>query len=390
LYVRQGRLPSATHANEVAIIGSFADAHQLTLDDSFNAIINGRQQTLKIVGIVESPEFIYVIPPGGMLPDYQRFGVLWLNQEALAAAMDMRGAFNSLVLQIDPRHPVEDVIDPLDRLLARYGSTGAFARADQFSHRFLSDELEQLKAMAIIFPSIFMGVAMFLLNVVVTRLISTQREIVAILKAFGYSNGQIGWHYSQMVLAIALTGLAIGCASGLWLGHRLGELYMDYYRFPTLLFLINPWWLALLALISMAVALLGGWRSIRAAAALPPGRGHAAREPRQIPGYLYRTAVGLGSLSSAFTHDRQAIGPQARPNRPLGIRHCHGHGHRGGWQFSVQLCLADGAHPIRPGAEARPDRHTHRPGQSNRPVRNGAPIRCTLRGRPPGSNGRAG
>ncbi|ERS85686.1 ABC transporter permease [Marinobacter sp. C1S70] len=286
LYVRQGRLPSATHANEVAIIGSFADAHQLTLDDSFNAIINGRQQTLKIVGIVESPEFIYVIPPGGMLPDYQRFGVLWLNQEALAAAMDMRGAFNSLVLQIDPRHPVEDVIDPLDRLLARYGSTGAFARADQFSHRFLSDELEQLKAMAIIFPSIFMGVAMFLLNVVVTRLISTQREIVAILKAFGYSNGQIGWHYSQLVLAIAFTGLAIGCASGLWLGHRLGELYMDYYRFPSLLFRINPWWLALLALISMAVALLGGWRSIRAAAALPPAEAMQPESPAR-----YRVTV---------------------------------------------------------------------------------------------------
>ncbi|WP_241264489.1 ABC transporter permease [Marinobacter daepoensis] len=270
LFLREGRLPAPSHAPEVSIIGSFADAHQLRLDDTFSAIINGRKQTLKVVGIVESPEFIYVIPPGGMLPDYQRFGVLWLNQETLAAAMDMRGAFNSLVLQVTPGHSIEDVIDRLDRLLARYGSTGAFARHDQFSHQFLSDELEQLKAMAVIFPAIFMGVAMFLLNVVITRLINTQREIVAILKAFGYSNWQIGWHYSQMVLAIALTGLAIGCFSGLWLGHELGELYMDYYRFPSLLFRIDPQWLVLLTLISLAVALLGGWRSIRSAAALPP------------------------------------------------------------------------------------------------------------------------
>ncbi|HLT12558.1 MAG TPA: FtsX-like permease family protein [Marinobacter sp.] len=270
LYLRQGRLPESTHSDEVAIIGSFADAHNLQLDDQLTAIINGRKQTLTIVGIAESPEFIYVIPPGGMLPDYQRFGVLWMSQTALAAAMDMKGSFNSLVLQTAPNHPAEDVIDRLDRLLERYGSTGAYARADQFSHRFLSDELEQLKAMAMIFPAIFMGVAMFLLNVVVGRLISTQREVIAVLKAFGYSNREIGWHYSQLVITIALAGLLIGTVSGLWLGRMLGGLYMEFYRFPELLFRISPLWLVILAFASLTAAWLGGWRSIRSAASLPP------------------------------------------------------------------------------------------------------------------------
>ena len=142
LYLRQGRLPDASRTDEAAIIGSFADAHDLQLDDRITGIINGRQQQLTIVGIAESPEFIYVIPPGGMLPDYERYGVIWMPEEALASAMDMRGAFNSLVLQTAPDHPVEDVIDRLDRLLDRYGSAGAFSREDQFSHRFLGDELE--------------------------------------------------------------------------------------------------------------------------------------------------------------------------------------------------------------------------------------------------------
>ncbi|MFO8141289.1 MAG: ABC transporter permease, partial [Marinobacter sp.] len=270
LYLRQGRLPDLSRSDEVTIIGSFADAHSLQLDDQLTAIINGRRQTLTIVGIAESPEFIYVIPPGGMLPDYQRFGVLWMSQSGLAAAMDMKGAFNSLVLQITPASASEDVIDQLDRLLERYGSTGAYARTNQFSHRFLSDELEQLKAMAMIFPAIFMGVAMFLLNVVVGRLISTQREVIAVLKAFGYSNRQIGWHYSQLVFSIALAGLLIGTAAGLWLGRMLGGLYMEYYRFPELLFRISPLWILALAAISLTAAWLGGWRAIRSAAALPP------------------------------------------------------------------------------------------------------------------------
>lgn len=279
IYLRHGRLPHAARSDEVAVIGSFADAHNLQPGDRLGAIINGRRQSLTVVGIVESAEFIYVIPPGGMLPDYERYGVLWMAQEALASAMDMRGAFNSLVLQVDPSLPVAGVIDLLDRLLEPYGSTGAYAREDQFSHRFLSDELNQLKTMAMIFPAIFMAVAMFLLNVVITRLISTQRDIIAVLKAFGYSNWQIGWHYSQLVLAIAFIGLLIGTVAGMWLGRALGELYMEFYRFPELLFRISPWWILLLGLLTLLVAWLGGWRAIRNAAALPPAEAMRPEAP---------------------------------------------------------------------------------------------------------------
>ncbi len=292
IYLRQGRLPHAARSDEVAVIGSFADAHDLQLGDRLGAIINGGRQSLTIVGITESPEFIYVIPPGGMLPDYERYGVLWMAQEALASAMDMRGAFNSLVLQVAPSLPVPGVIDLLDRLLAPYGSTGAYAREDQFSHRFLSDELSQLKTMAVIFPTIFMAVAMFLLNVVITRLISTQRDIIAVLKAFGYSNWQVGWHYSQLVLAIAFIGLLIGTVAGLWLGRALGVLYMEFYRFPELLFRISPWWILLLGLLTLFVAWLGGWRAIHSAASLPPAEAMQPEAPAS-----YRVTITERMLS---------------------------------------------------------------------------------------------
>lgn len=313
LYLRQGRLPVTSRSDEVAVIGSFAEAHDLQLGDRLGAIINGRRQPLRVVGIVESPEFIYVIPPGGMLPDYKRYGVLWMTQEALESAMDMRGAFNSVVMQVDPAFPIAGVIDLLDRLLARYGSTGAYAREDQFSHRFLSDELNQLKTMALIFPTIFLAVAMFLVNVVVTRMISTQRDIIAVLKAFGYSNRQIGLHYSQLVLVIAVIGLLIGTLAGMWLGRVLSALYMDYYRFPTLLFRISPWWIALLGLITLIVALLGGWRAISKAASLPPAEAMRPESPAR-----YRVTVIERLLSGIrFTQPSRMIVRQIarRPGR---------------------------------------------------------------------------
>ncbi|AOY87366.1 ABC transporter permease [Marinobacter salinus] len=282
LFIRKGHLPAPGRSRDVAVIGSFAEAHDLQLGDQFSAIINGRRQLLTISGIVESPEFIYVIPPGGMLPDYERFGVLWMSEEALAAAMDMKGAFNSLLVRTDPGHPVASVIDALDRLLDRYGATGAYGRDDQFSHRFLNDELSQLKTMATVFPLIFMSVAMFLLNVVISRLISTQRDIIAVLKAFGYTNRQIAWHYTKLVLTIAVIGFALGLGLGVWLGAGLGEMYMQYYRFPGLLLTINPVWIFLLAGISFVVAWLGGWRAISQAAALPPAEAMRPEGPARF------------------------------------------------------------------------------------------------------------
>lgn len=295
LFVRQGRLPAPGRNAEAAIVGAFAESHGLLPGNQFSVIINGRKQTLVVTGIVESPEFIYVLPPGGMLPDFKRFGVLWLSQESLSAAMDMRGAFNSVVVRVQPGYPLASVIHDLDRVLDRYGATGAFSRRDQFSHRFLSDDLDQLKIMATVFPLIFMSVAMFLLHVVISRLVNTQRDIIAVLKAFGYSNRQIAWHYSQLVLAIAAIGLVLGLLAGVWLGRGLGELYMEFYRLPGLLFRLNPAWLALLILITGFVAWLGGWRAIRQAAALPLLKPCARRAQR---GFEWRVLNG-GSRGSA-------------------------------------------------------------------------------------------
>lgn len=282
LFLRQGRLPHPGRSREVAVIQSFAEAHDLTPGDRFAAIINGRRQTLRITGVVESPEFIYVMPPGGMLPDYARYGVLWLSRDALAAAMDMTGAFNSLVARVAPEVPVASVMAAMDRLLARYGGTGAHGREDQVSHQLLDDELVQLRTMATVFPAIFMAVAMFLLNVVIQRLINTQRDLIAILKAFGYSNRQVGWHFSQMVLTIAVIGLVLGMGLGVWLGRAMGELYMQYYRFPALLFRLDWGWMALVSGLTLLVAWLGGWRAIRHATALPPAEAMRPEGPARF------------------------------------------------------------------------------------------------------------
>src|SRR5690606_23794280 len=159
-----------------------------------------------------------------VFPDPQRYGVLWMGRPALAAAYDMEGAFNDLAFTVAPGVDIEGVIDRLDVLLAPYGSQGAVGRADQPSHFYITEEFKQLRGTATILPLVFLSIAAFLLNIVVTRLISTQREQVAVLKAFGYTNAAVGWHYVKLVLVVALGGAAVGVGLGLWLGQGYAKL----------------------------------------------------------------------------------------------------------------------------------------------------------------------
>jgi putative ABC transport system permease protein len=279
LYLREGRLPEPGRASEAAISETFAKANGFTPGSKFKAILNGRKRELTVTGVVLSPEYIYAIGPGDFVPNDRRFGVLWMPYEAVAAAFDLDGAFNDVAVKLQPGASARQVIDKLDQILARYGGTGGYDRRDQQSHAFLDAELGQLKGMATIIPPIFLGVAAFLLNMTLTRIIALEREQIGLLKALGYGRGAIALHYLKFVSLIASAGIAAGFAVGSWLGRALTELYGDFYHFPFLVFL-NPADVYVLgAAVSFAAALLGGLRAALKAAALPPAVAMAPPSP---------------------------------------------------------------------------------------------------------------
>ncbi|MCG8669442.1 MAG: FtsX-like permease family protein [Pseudomonadales bacterium] len=282
LYIVRGRLPDSRRDNEVVVSDAFAEQHRLQPADQLSVIINGRRRSLNIVGIVLSPEHIYQIAPGAMFPDFKRYAVMWMAYTPLAKAYDMDGAFNDVVVQLQPNGSSEQVIDLIDDLIAPYGGQGAYGRKDQFSNLFLQEEFKQLQTMAFLFPTIFLGVALFLLNVVITRLVSTQREIVAMLKAFGYSNTAIFLHYSGMVLAITLLGIIGGIILGLWLGKGMTALYVEYYRFPELTYNLKPQILVSVALSTILITLLATARSVMKASSLPPAEAMRPEPPAKF------------------------------------------------------------------------------------------------------------
>ncbi len=279
IYLYSGRLFEPGRDYEVVISKEFAQAHKLKSGDRLYATINGRRKALTVVGLALSPEYIYQIAPGALFPDHERYSVMWMARKPLASAYDMDGAFNNVSLTLTSGTNAQAVIDRLDDILKPYGGIGAYAREDQLSNRFLSEELKQQKTIATIFPVIFFGVAAFLLNVVISRLISLQREQIASLKAFGYSNSAVGLHYIKLVLLIVLLGVILGSIVGIKLGQWMSNIYMVFYSFPFMYYVIRPEVILGGTLISMSVAILGTLHAVRNAARLPPAQAMRPEQP---------------------------------------------------------------------------------------------------------------
>jgi putative ABC transport system permease protein len=291
LHLRMGRMPTAERRGEVLVSEAFAAAHRLRPGDRLRAVINGRFQPLMIVGVALSPEFIYSVRGGEMIPDDRRFGVLWMPYRDLAAAFQMDGAFNDVAATLRPGASERDALRQLDTLLLPYGGGAAFGREHQASSRFLDNELIQLRGMALLPPAIFLSVTGFLLHIVLSRLVATQREQIATLRAFGYSRGAILRHYLAFAAILIALGAIVGTAAGAWLGRDLTELYARFFRFPTFTFRVDPAVVLLGTGLSSVAGFAAIWKVARQATAEPPA---AAMQPAPPPRFRRSVVERLG------------------------------------------------------------------------------------------------
>lgn len=293
LFLRTGRWLAPGATDEVLVGEAFAAANRLVPGDQIAMLLNGKRQELRIAGIVLSPEYIFEARPGAALPDNRTYGVFWMPYKELARAFDLDGAFNYLTLTLAPGSAERPVIAELDRLLTPYGGRGAFGRADHPSHIRVSDEIRVLQTMSIGFPVVFLSVAAFMTNAVLSRLLSLQREQIAILKAFGFANRQIVVHYLKFAFVMVIGGTLLGAAGGVFLGHRLVEMYHRFFRFPDLSFRLDRTALPLAILVSAGAAAVGVFSSVRRAARLPPAEAMRPEPPADYrPALLERTGIG--------------------------------------------------------------------------------------------------
>lgn len=299
LHLRAGRWVSSLRGDEAIVSEAFFDAHGLALGDHVHAVINGRRRALTIVGVALSPEYLFSIRPGEIVPDAKRFGVLWMTRRGLASAFQMEGAFNDVSLLLAETAPVGGVVADVDRLLHPYGGLGAAPRALQMSNWALENELRQLETFGFFVPVIFLTVAAFVLNVAVARALALQRPQIAALKALGYTNRELAWHYVKWALAIAATGAGIGVVLGAWMGTAMLDLYREYFKFPNLTYRLSAAIAVEAAAVSLVAAALGVATAVRRAVAIAPAEAMRPDAPKRYRRSWIEAAWWRGRIPTA-------------------------------------------------------------------------------------------
>lgn len=312
LHIRRGTAPEPGDTRTAAINEAFAEENRVRLGTDVPVVLNGRIQSFRVAAVALSPEYVYAVKPGVPIPDDRFYAVLWIDRSAAEAAFDMKGAFNDAVVSLTPGTDPRQVIDALDRLLEPYGSVGAIGRRDQPSNRFLEDELNQQKVMSITIPLIFFGVAAFLLNVVLGRLVTAQREQIAALKALGFRTTPLVLHYLKLVAVVVLVGSALGLAGGLVFGEAMIASYHGFFRLPALAFELTPWSALVGFLISFAAASLGVVTALRNVVALAPAVAMRPAAPRR-----FQRSWIEGLLSAKTLTPRRVLAIRNFAGRPL-------------------------------------------------------------------------
>ena len=284
LVLRKGRWVTPERSDEIIISEPFAEAHNIELNDAIEIIMDGNKRRFHVVGFALSPEFIYAIGPGALMPDDKRFGVMWLSREVMEAAFDLDSSFNAVALKLMVNARLPEVLAQIDTILEPYGGISAIGRKDQISNWFVMNEIEQQKTMATILPGIFIIVSVFLTNMVLSRLIATERTEIGLLKAFGYSSMQLVWQYTKMVMLICLIGLIVGSLLGTLFGRLNSEMYATMFRFPLFIYRPGITSFAVSGIISTVAVLIGALSAVRKAAILPPAE---AMTPPSPPVYKH-------------------------------------------------------------------------------------------------------
>lgn len=289
IFLVAGRRLNATDANEILLLKSFADAHGIKPGQSLRVTIRGTRRSFRVVGLAQSPEFLYVAAPGEMVPDDARYAVIWTSQATAEAAYDMKGAFNEALLSLARDASQPAALAAADRVLKPYGGLKAYGREDHMSDRYISEEIRGLRVQRAVVPPIFLAVAAFLLHIVVSRMVQAERVQIGLMKAFGYTDVEIGIHYLKLVLLIAMGGAIAGCLAGIAAGRAMTVLYLQYFKFPFLMFELSPSSFILGILISVGTASAGGLLVLRSVFSLPPAV--AMRPPAPAD---YSRAGGIG------------------------------------------------------------------------------------------------
>ncbi|WP_031516889.1 ABC transporter permease [Desulfofalx alkaliphila] len=249
---------------EVLLDPQYAEANKLSFNDTLTIAAEGKQVTLTVAGTAIGPEFVYPIKDAStLIPDYETFGIFYVPNALAQQFLNLPGQINQILIIFAPGADKDATVRQIENILEPYGNLTNYPRDDQISHALLQAELDQLLTTSQSLPVIFLLVAALIQFVIISRLVKSQRLQIGIMKALGYHNRQIMWHYAGYAMLVAVTGLVLGSVLGVVLAGYLTRVYALYFNLPEAMGGISMPAIVLGAFLCMGTAMAAGFVATR-------------------------------------------------------------------------------------------------------------------------------
>ena len=270
---------------EALLIEQFANARGIHVGDRIKIQARGAQYTFDVAGIAANPEYIYLMENNqSIMPDEKNFGVCYITEKMGRQISGLEGSCNEVVIRYDSGMEREEdqLIDDVEKQLNRYGIKSIIKREDQYSNSIIHQELTQLNKMADSIPILFLLVAGLILMMILSRMVKKDRIKIGVLKAIGYSNGQVLLHYVKYAVTAGVIGGIIGSVLGMALAGGMTRMYLDYFHIPLLRINFYYSYLGFAVLLSIAFCSLSGVIGARGVMKIAPA--DAMRNEAPKPG----------------------------------------------------------------------------------------------------------
>lgn len=315
--IKSGRYFSDDEVNQCLVEEEFFKTHNLKIGDYINPVVNGKEVKIKVIGSVKSPEFIYTLKDGGeLMPDSRKFGIIYVKHSFGQEIFGVRGYINNVSLLLKEGTEPDDAIEDLKDRLRDYSITGIIDRDGQTSNRMLKSEMEGLEAVGGAFPVVFFAVAAVIIYIMMGRMVENQRIQIGVLKALGFTNNQVLFHYLSYSVFVALTGSIIGSIAGIYLGDAFTELENMYFHLPLEDLGVYPDLTVSASILTLFFCLIAGYNACKTVFRIMPSEAMKPKAP--IAGkkilaerirFIWENISNTGKmiLRNIFRHKRRAL-----------------------------------------------------------------------------------
>lgn len=280
LFIKSGR--RLLSDNDVIVIEQFAAARNINVGDEIFLRINGRQYKFNVTAVASSSEYAYMMEnEQTMLPDPEKFGVVYVEEDYIRKIYGSNGSFNEMLITTNNDESLDKTKEYLEDNLEKYGVRRVIKKQDQLSNGMLSQEIEGLEMMSKSVPIIFLIFAAIMLTTMLSRIVKKDRTSIGVLKALGFTDFEIMSHYLKYAASVGIIGGTFGSLMGTALSGVMTNYYLVFFNIPMLTVKVYYYRILISVLLSLIFCVISGFWGVRNIVKINPAESMKPEAPKK-------------------------------------------------------------------------------------------------------------